>query len=695
MSTPRGPILALIGLLVSLSVSFSFSHSAYATFEISIGSNGLVDLGEIMPSSSSGALSSTAPDTVTVNTNCSAGYSIYATSTDDGSTNLVDNTHHTSIVTSSNTIASPGTLANNTWGLVADQTSAINGNFSGLPVYTTDLSSISPIYTAESTASSIRNDSIPIYYGIKVDTGTTPGNYSTNVLYTVLMHDRCLKYTLKFDGNSATTNNLTNQTVTFGDTVDLANFSSADKISRTGYTLSGWKVKIGDSASDTTYATNVSIVPDDGSSSEVTLIAQWAANTYTINYTAGDTGGSCSVSSTSATYDQNVTLSSTKCTKTGYTQDGWSTSNSASNTKTYDMGATLTQPNFTSTNNNTYTLYPHFAANSHTVTINQGTGISSVSGASTYSYGATVNIFASPTSGYKFSSWTVDSGGASLASTTSSSTSFTMPDSDVTITANGELDAVYFQTANSCSTITPGTTGTLTDSRDNQEYTVYRFKDTGTAGNFSNGYPSGMAGYCIMTKNLDLGLVDGTNASGADTTTSQVTARGNMILRPSDSTFDSTYASGSSWTINYVDSANNGAGWSSTNNQSNKQYMFGPQSGYEAYTNHGYYSWGAALTVCPKNWRLPTVSEWNKIATFMGGSNSTSSSRFRSAPYNFNFSGGFYPSGWYYVGTCGVYWSANQYDSTYGQPLYIWSDRLGVDSYFNKYDGTPVRCIAQ
>ncbi|MBR3365963.1 hypothetical protein IKG48_02480, partial [Candidatus Saccharibacteria bacterium] len=36
-----------------------------------------------------------------------------------------------------------------------------------------------------------------------------------------------------------------------------------------------------------------------------------------------------------------------------------------------------------------------------------------------------------------FSSWTVNSGGASLGSTTSSSTSFTMPDANVTITANG------------------------------------------------------------------------------------------------------------------------------------------------------------------------------------------------------------------------------------------------------------------
>ncbi len=98
-------------------------------------------------------------------------------------------------------------------------------------------------------------------------------------------------------------------------------------------------------------------------------------------------------------------------------------------------------------------LYAVYAYNTHSVTISTGTGIASTTGTGTYSVGQTVNISASPSSGYNFSSWTVNSGGASLASTTSSSTSFTMPDANVAITANGVL-AVQ----NCSSTVHPTTT---------------------------------------------------------------------------------------------------------------------------------------------------------------------------------------------------------------------------------------------
>ncbi|MBR3366020.1 hypothetical protein IKG48_02795, partial [Candidatus Saccharibacteria bacterium] len=98
---------------------------------------------------------------------------------------------------------------------------------------------------------------------------------------------------------------------------------------------------------------------------------------------------------------------------------------------TTNSSTTFTMPD------NDVTITANGAINTHTVSIASGTGISSTTGAGTYSVGQTVNISATPSSGYNFSSWTVNSGGASLASTTSSSTSFTMPDANVTITANG------------------------------------------------------------------------------------------------------------------------------------------------------------------------------------------------------------------------------------------------------------------
>ena len=640
---------------------FIFAHPAYAAYEVGISSSGLVDLGEIMPSPSSGALSNTASDTITITTNCSAGYNVYATGTNGGSTSLVDTTHGNTIATSANAITSPNTLAPNTWGLVANQASATNGNFSGLPAYTTNLSSISPIYTAGSTEASIRDDHIPVYYGIKVDTDTVPGNYTTDVLYTVLMNGDCLRYTLNFDGNGATTNTLESQTVDFGASVNLSNFSSTDKIAKTGYTLSGWKIRINSSTSEITYPTSTDMVLDDSESSEVTLVAQWTANTYTIAYAAGSTGGTCNIASTSATYDQNVTLSSTKCTKAGHTQDGWSTSSSASNTKAYDLGQTLTKPNFTTTNNATYTLYPHFTINKHTVTVNKGTGISSTSGSNTYNYGSLVTISATPASGYKFSSWTVNSGGVTLSpNTTTSSATFTMPDNDVAITANGVVNKVYFQTAGSCSTIPVGTTGTLTDSRDNQEYTVYRFGSSA---------PSGMSNYCLMTKDLSLGYVTG----------GSVTKGANLTLTANDSASAGT-----------ITARTGKDDWS--NSYSNLQYINGAGGTYD---NHSYYSWGAAMVSCPKGWRPPTKTEYDNIATFMGGNNSTGSANIRGAPYNFVYGGEITNSGWYNFGSLGVYWSSTEIYSTFGYYLIFnsWDSNLHTDNAFKDY-GQSVRCVS-
>ena len=253
--------------------------------------------------------------------------------------------------------------------------------------------------------------------------------------------------------------------------------------------------------------------------------------------------------------------------------------------------------------------------------------------------------------------------------------------STITLYAVWEPAKVYFQTTSSCTTIDVNTTGTLTDSRDEQEYTVYRFRNTGTAGNFDSGYPSNMSGYCIMTKDLSLGMTD-FNASASST---KNTSNGQMVLSTSDSADAAT--------ITYVNSANNGSGWSTTNSDSNLQYTYGPQSGYETYTSHSYYSYGAAQKVCPKGWRPPTNDEYNNIVNFMGGGNSTGSSRIRSAPYSFVYGGNFNSGGWGNVGSLGLYWSSTQYNSSNGYSLNFNSSSLAT-SNSNKYNGMSVRCVS-
>ena len=56
------------------------------------------------------------------------------------------------------------------------------------------------------------------------------------------------------------------------------------------------------------------------------------------------------------------------------------------------------------------------------LTLNKGTGISSVTGAATYLSNQSASIGATASTGYTFSSWTVNSGNTPASTTTASTT---------------------------------------------------------------------------------------------------------------------------------------------------------------------------------------------------------------------------------------------------------------------------------
>lgn len=106
---------------------------------------------------------------------------------------------------------------------------------------------------------------------------------------------------------------------------------SSTKPTRTGYKFQGW----GTSASDTTvdYAAGATY----SANAAITLYAIWKANTYTVSYNAN--GGSGAPGSQTKTYGVNLTLSSTKPTRTNYNFKGWGTS-ASSTSVAYAAGAT-------------------------------------------------------------------------------------------------------------------------------------------------------------------------------------------------------------------------------------------------------------------------------------------------------------------------------------------------------------------
>ena len=263
----------------------------------------------------------------------------------------------------------------------------------------------------------------------------------------------------------------------------------------------------------------------------------------------------------------------------------------------------------------------------------------------------------------------------------------------VTLYAVWEENAVYFQTFNSCATIPEGETGTLVDSRDNQEYTVYHipsnavYPDTSTVAN--------VAGKCIMTKDLNLGAVASVEGSA-----STIVANGAMTLSPEDSNFTTPTGSGESITVPTTSvSITNGTGnWTTTNSYSNKKYT---TSGTGDYANRGYYSWGAAMTVCPKGWRLPTQDEynnndsnWNASTTGISKLVNNNISAIQSSPWLFVL-GGQYSGSFSSAGSNGFYWSSTQYSSTYSYYLRLHSSNGLIRNFGNKYFGFSVRCIAE
>ena len=128
---------------------------------------------------------------------------------------------------------------------------------------------------------------------------------------------------------------------------------SSTKPTKTGYTFSKWNTKSNGTGTSynpgSTYTSNAS----------VTLYAIWKANTYTVTYNAN--GGSGAPSKQTKIYGVNLTISSTKPTRTGYTFLGWATTST---------GSVAYQPSSTYTKNASITLYAVWSIIKYSVTFN-------------------------------------------------------------------------------------------------------------------------------------------------------------------------------------------------------------------------------------------------------------------------------------------------------------------------------------
>ena len=287
------------------------------------------------------------------------------------------------------------------------------------------------------------------YYGASVNLGATPitgyhftswsGTYNTgsftmpadNVSMTA--NGTANTYYIVYNGNGANSGSMGTTTCTYGQFCSLLNLG----YSKLGYHFTSWTGSNGGYYSNGQNVTNLTTT----NGATITMNANWKGNTYYIAYNGnGATSGSVGI--TTCTYGVPCELRANGFSRTGYTFSGWNTASGF-----IMVCGTNKVCNLTTTNGGTVNLYANWTVNQYKVTVNKGTGITSVDGGGTYNYGASVNLGATPITGYHFTSW----------SGTYNTGSFTMPAEDVTMTANGTANTYTVKyNAN-------GGTGTMND----------------------------------------------------------------------------------------------------------------------------------------------------------------------------------------------------------------------------------------
>ena len=128
---------------------------------------------------------------------------------------------------------------------------------------------------------------------------------------------RANKYTIRFNGNGATSGEMADLAMTF----DEAKTLPANAFANTGSTFMGWDTQA--NGAGVHYADQAEVknlTAEDGAA--VNLYAQWSINPYFIAYD-GNGATSGEMANTNCEYGQNCTLRTNAFEKTGYDFDGW------------------------------------------------------------------------------------------------------------------------------------------------------------------------------------------------------------------------------------------------------------------------------------------------------------------------------------------------------------------------------------
>lgn len=257
-------------------------------------------------------------------------------------------------------------------------------------------------------------------------------------------------YKVKFNGNGATGGSMADESFAYDETKTL----TANAFTKTGYAFAGWATNATEGVVVYTDKASVkNLTANDNAT--VNLYARWTASGYTVTFDANG-GGTPSPTTKTVTHGS-IYGPLAKCSRNGYSLDGWYTEKS---------GGTKIEETTTVTITGAQTLYAHWTPVAYTITYDEVMEGSTYSNPESYTIETEVTFSpATNPSGFVFNGWNP----ASIAKGSTGDKRVTanylrivgMPDVHSPLTYNG-----YSQ---SCANLPDGVTGT-----------GYQAKDAGT-----------------------------------------------------------------------------------------------------------------------------------------------------------------------------------------------------------------------
>ncbi len=537
------------------------------------------------------------------------------------------------------------------------------------------------------TANSSADNTYTIALGARAAYTQPTGTYSKTVTLTATANQAAYEITYA-DNTGDTITNLPDKTIggTTSTTIPLSTVTP----SRTGYVFDGWcsvaPTASGTSCSGTKYNAGGSYGIDQTTANNTTLYATWTVPTYTITIKPSTGVASVSLNGTSCsstsgcpvnnlTYGQSYTLTATM--SDGYSFAGWSNvgaggaaslTNISTNFIVGEGEATITA---LASGAAAKTITVNFAAaGGGTVGVSNvvfkesatGTTVGTVStsgGSVKLNPGVEYKLETNFNTNYGASSYTLNSASNGTLTSDANNTVFSPNSNNATITVTSCVKNIT-GTMQTYSTplgqLCDDATGSLTDSRDEQVYTVGKV----AAGN--GGTPA-----LWMTRNLAIGCNGSGSSYGSGRTTRSLTS-GNSNVSTTWSTSSATELAGG--TDSYT------------------QPEMTCSSTYGAWYNYAAASAGTIVgdsnnnpqtyDVCPSGWKLPDLGEISGAASNKTAFKPVAGGRYYGGTLDYTGSG---------------YWWSSSSGGTTNRWYLRYNSSYTYPEYYSRMYGFYVRCV--